>query len=266
MSFRHLILPEKYPPPTELLDLQPLPITALRNPAFEALYRGFKTFNPIQTQARMCAAAPIIAFKGILYMDGCIGSFAYALFQVSVLCLCTCQHHLPPETSTLAVCASSVMALLFWSSARLPLQNTVSCVMRGGAPLIMRGVRGAGVHRTVQHGRQLPGGRADGLPARPRAPSLRCCAWCSARLRAPAPRAASTLRPCPRSRASAWPTGAPRCGTLALRLGFRDQGRCAKIEVRQRAPAPRAACTFSPCLRSRLAYGVLAYQGVKCWI
>ncbi|KAK9842537.1 hypothetical protein WJX81_005041 [Elliptochloris bilobata] len=50
VSFRHLILPEKYPPPTELLDLQPLPVTALRNPAFEALYRGFKTFNPIQTQ------------------------------------------------------------------------------------------------------------------------------------------------------------------------------------------------------------------------
>ena len=32
VSFRHLILPEKYAPPTELLDLQPLPISALRNP------------------------------------------------------------------------------------------------------------------------------------------------------------------------------------------------------------------------------------------
>ena len=50
VSFRHLLLPEKYPPPTELLDLQPLPITALRNPAFEGLYKKFKTFNPIQTQ------------------------------------------------------------------------------------------------------------------------------------------------------------------------------------------------------------------------
>ena len=30
VSFRHLILPEKNLPPTELLDLQPLPITALR--------------------------------------------------------------------------------------------------------------------------------------------------------------------------------------------------------------------------------------------
>ncbi len=36
---RHLILPEKFPPPTELLDLQPLPVSALRNPAFEALYK-----------------------------------------------------------------------------------------------------------------------------------------------------------------------------------------------------------------------------------
>ncbi|KAE8717867.1 SNRNP200 protein [Hibiscus syriacus] len=50
ISFRHLILPEKYSSPTELLDLQPLPVTALRNPSYEALYRDFKHFNPVQTQ------------------------------------------------------------------------------------------------------------------------------------------------------------------------------------------------------------------------
>ncbi|CAK9298582.1 unnamed protein product [Gordionus sp. m RMFG-2023] len=51
VSFRHLILPEKYPPPTELLDLQPLPLSALRNPKFEILYKDKLTFfNPIQTQ------------------------------------------------------------------------------------------------------------------------------------------------------------------------------------------------------------------------
>ncbi|RNA15787.1 U5 small nuclear ribonucleo helicase -like protein [Brachionus plicatilis] len=51
VSFRHLILPEKYVPPTELLDLQPLPISALRNPAFESLYSThFDFFNAIQTQ------------------------------------------------------------------------------------------------------------------------------------------------------------------------------------------------------------------------
>lgn len=51
VSFRHLILPEKYPPPTELLDLQPLPVSALRNQHFESLYsEKFPYFNPIQTQ------------------------------------------------------------------------------------------------------------------------------------------------------------------------------------------------------------------------
>lgn len=51
VSFRHLILPEKNLPPTELLDLQPLPITALRNEHFENLYANkFPQFNPIQTQ------------------------------------------------------------------------------------------------------------------------------------------------------------------------------------------------------------------------
>ena len=51
VSFRHLILPEKYAPPTELLDLQPLPVSALRNSSFESLYSSnFDFFNPIQTQ------------------------------------------------------------------------------------------------------------------------------------------------------------------------------------------------------------------------
>eukprot|EP00301_Raphidiophrys_heterophryoidea_P007338 c12852_g1_i1.p1 GENE.c12852_g1_i1~~c12852_g1_i1.p1 ORF type:complete len:2187 (-),score=588.78 c12852_g1_i1:306-6866(-) len=52
VSFRHLILPEKYPPHTELLDLQPLPVSALRSSKFEALFE-WKTFNPIQTQVFM---------------------------------------------------------------------------------------------------------------------------------------------------------------------------------------------------------------------
>ncbi|XP_039281589.1 putative U5 small nuclear ribonucleoprotein 200 kDa helicase [Nilaparvata lugens] len=51
VSFRHLILPEKNLPPTELLDLQPLPVTALRNTLFESIYsQTFPQFNPIQTQ------------------------------------------------------------------------------------------------------------------------------------------------------------------------------------------------------------------------
>ena len=39
------------PPHTELLDLQPLPKSALKNPAYEAMYPRFTHFNPIQTQA-----------------------------------------------------------------------------------------------------------------------------------------------------------------------------------------------------------------------
>ena len=49
MTFSHLILPEKHPPHTNLLDLQPLPKSALDNPQFQNLY-NFDYFNPIQSQ------------------------------------------------------------------------------------------------------------------------------------------------------------------------------------------------------------------------
>ena len=51
VTFQSLVLPEKFHPPTERLDLQPLPVSVLRNKAWEALYT-FKHFNPIQTQVR----------------------------------------------------------------------------------------------------------------------------------------------------------------------------------------------------------------------
>ncbi|KAI8064474.1 Sec63 Brl domain-containing protein [Gongronella butleri] len=51
VSFRHLILPDKYAPHTELLDLQPLPVNALRKASYENLYNQWMDhFNPIQTQ------------------------------------------------------------------------------------------------------------------------------------------------------------------------------------------------------------------------
>lgn len=50
VSFRHMILPQKFSPPTELLDLQPLPVSAVANSKFEALFESFRYFNPIQTQ------------------------------------------------------------------------------------------------------------------------------------------------------------------------------------------------------------------------
>ncbi|XP_077383335.1 activating signal cointegrator 1 complex subunit 3 isoform X2 [Festucalex cinctus] len=49
INFQNLILPERHPPHTELLDLQPLPVTALGHREYESLYK-FTHFNPIQTQ------------------------------------------------------------------------------------------------------------------------------------------------------------------------------------------------------------------------
>ncbi|THG98887.1 hypothetical protein EW026_g3361 [Hermanssonia centrifuga] len=51
ISFKHLILPEKFPAPTPLLDLQPLPLSALHNKEYESIYSStLQTFNKIQTQ------------------------------------------------------------------------------------------------------------------------------------------------------------------------------------------------------------------------
>lgn len=76
ISFRSLILPEKFPPHTELLDLQPLPLHALNNEAFERVLGGtLTTFNPIQTQvfstvyesdANVLVAARSGAGKGVI--------------------------------------------------------------------------------------------------------------------------------------------------------------------------------------------------------
>lgn len=45
-----LTLPEKYPPPRELLDLQPKPVSSIEKKSFRNLFSHFKNFNPIQTQ------------------------------------------------------------------------------------------------------------------------------------------------------------------------------------------------------------------------
>lgn len=52
VSFKHLVLPERHPAHTDLLDLTPLPVTALKNAHYEAFYtsRGYSHFNPVQTQ------------------------------------------------------------------------------------------------------------------------------------------------------------------------------------------------------------------------
>lgn len=63
MSFKGLILPERHPPHTELLDLDPLPLSALDCPLYESQYR-FSHFNPIQTQV-----CDISGFTGADYLE-----------------------------------------------------------------------------------------------------------------------------------------------------------------------------------------------------
>jgi antiviral helicase SLH1 len=51
ISFQHLIRPDTEMVYTDLLNLRPLPITALKNPGLEEIYRQrFSFFNPMQTQ------------------------------------------------------------------------------------------------------------------------------------------------------------------------------------------------------------------------
>jgi pre-mRNA-splicing helicase BRR2 len=50
VPFHKLILPEKFPPHTELLELQPLPVSALKVQSYVDLYPDWKQFNRIQTQ------------------------------------------------------------------------------------------------------------------------------------------------------------------------------------------------------------------------
>ena len=52
VSFQHLIMPEARPPTTQLLNLNPLPLSVLGNAIYQDLYKGkFTHFNPVQTQA-----------------------------------------------------------------------------------------------------------------------------------------------------------------------------------------------------------------------
>ena len=55
VSFQHLIRPDTESVFTDLLNLQPLPLTALKNPILEEIYgQRFQYFNPMQTQIFHC--------------------------------------------------------------------------------------------------------------------------------------------------------------------------------------------------------------------
>lgn len=90
-SHRQLILPEKFPPPTELLDLQPLPVSALRNKEFEKLYTKYGTFNPIQTQV------------------GWVGFAGTGRCQLSV---CACVHCTPHTVQGHSECSQDAETML----------------------------------------------------------------------------------------------------------------------------------------------------------
>ena len=222
MSFRHLILPEKYPPPTELLDLQPLPVSALRNPAFEALYRGFKTFNPIQTQVGFfgclrimgldlhCCEPPIQMqararhCRGVrcastgCWWESCpwarhaadvrrcakaLHCAANTVDEETRVCFWDVHIALEPEEGScfpcgrnlhfLSMCLASGHHVVIDLAQRSTTQprpcRSAHCVVNHRqAAAVPRSNskpphRAAGVHRAVQHGRQLPGRRANRL-------------------------------------------------------------------------------------------------------
>ncbi|KAF2085665.1 Sec63-domain-containing protein [Saccharata proteae CBS 121410] len=49
-DLQNIVLPAKFPPHTQLLDLQPLPVADLKRQDFQELYPNFQRFNKIQTQ------------------------------------------------------------------------------------------------------------------------------------------------------------------------------------------------------------------------
>ena len=51
VSFEKLVLPERFPAHTPLLDLQPLTVAALKRQDYQDLYKGLDRFNKVQTQA-----------------------------------------------------------------------------------------------------------------------------------------------------------------------------------------------------------------------
>ena len=76
VSFRRLLLPEKFLPPTELLDLQPTTVTDLDSESAAMLFGGrVRVFNPIQTQVlgavwrreeNVLVAAPVGSGKSVV--------------------------------------------------------------------------------------------------------------------------------------------------------------------------------------------------------
>ncbi|VDN01570.1 unnamed protein product [Thelazia callipaeda] len=119
ISFRHLILPEKYPPPTELLDLQPLPLSALNNPLFQSVFEKneISVFNPIQTQVfRTVYEANDNVFIGAPHGSGKTVCAEFALLR---------HFDNSPETKAVYVTPMEDMAEKMYENW----QNRIGCIL-----------------------------------------------------------------------------------------------------------------------------------------
>ena len=87
VSFKHLLLPEKFAAPTELLDLQPIPIREAKF-GFSKMYSklqgggdGFKLLNPIQTQTYQT----LTEFDENVYVSAPAGSGKSVCAELAIL-------------------------------------------------------------------------------------------------------------------------------------------------------------------------------------
>lgn len=106
VSFKNVVLPQRFHPPTELLDLQPLPVTALRNKRFEAMYSNITHFNPIQTQV-LSSSPPLLILISIRINRHAHRSYAFRVFifcSVHVAAVCVCPRQLQLEKLCIILC------------------------------------------------------------------------------------------------------------------------------------------------------------------
>jgi Sec63 Brl domain len=120
VSFRNVVLPERFHPPTELLDLQPLPVSALRNKRFEALFDSISHFNPIQTQVRV--HQPTLLLLGAAASPG----HAHAQHAAVFLKLMDTRMRSTPQRSLSAATAPAELAAALTSAAT----KRMHCVSR----------------------------------------------------------------------------------------------------------------------------------------
>lgn len=109
ISFRHLILPEKYPPLTELLDLQPLPLSALNYDLFQSVFqqKNIAVFNPIQTQGNHLLMQVFIAMQAVCTTFSCFCSFS-SFFQDKS---CGSCFHLSKSSMHFRVCTLIALSI-----------------------------------------------------------------------------------------------------------------------------------------------------------